>query len=415
MDYHYTWDETGNITEKATEHGTYSYGYDEVDRLTEAEYPTFSAEQWTYDPLGNRLTDTRTGSEQWQYNENNELLDSVEYRHEYDDNGSLITENNPDGTLYRTFEYNAENRVSAVKDSNGDLIAEYLYDPFGRRVKKTVYSPPGANPETTWYVYTDQGLMAELDQAGNSIDFYLFPPDGLWSTDPILRKSGSSYYYYQTDHLGTPQQLIDGSGAVVHSREMRGFGETAQTGVEDGWRFPGQLESREISSYYNGFRDYRYKSGLYIQIDPIGFIAGANLYRYSRSNPILLLDPMGLSWWRQFEDCMTRAVGGNLAFCEDLFWASATETAVETTRLACETIYRGLKCTSYCTLRVMIGTNFEEIAINSLERHIRKRVKETAKAVASKAARRLLDQAIPYERAIDAMRIIHCTWSCVPI
>jgi len=104
MDYDYTWDETGNITEKTTEHGAYSYGYDDVDRGTCADYPTFSAEEWTYDPLGNRLTDARTGDEQWQYNANNELLDSVEQSHEYDDNGSLVAEYNPDGSLKRTFE-----------------------------------------------------------------------------------------------------------------------------------------------------------------------------------------------------------------------------------------------------------------------------------------------------------------------
>jgi YD repeat-containing protein len=62
MDYSYTWDQTGNITQKATEHGLYQYGYDDIDRLVEAEYPTFSAEEWTYDPLGNRITDASMGA-----------------------------------------------------------------------------------------------------------------------------------------------------------------------------------------------------------------------------------------------------------------------------------------------------------------------------------------------------------------
>lgn len=135
MDYQYTWDETGNIREKATEHGPYRYDYDDIDRLVEAEYPTFSAEEWTYDPLGNRITDGRTGEDPWQYNDNNELLSCVEYTFEYDENGSLIAEYHPDGSLYRSHEYNAETRLSAVRDANGDLIAEYSYDPFGRRAK----------------------------------------------------------------------------------------------------------------------------------------------------------------------------------------------------------------------------------------------------------------------------------------
>jgi hypothetical protein len=51
--------------EKATEHGAYTYGYDAIDRLRQAEYPTFSPKAWTYGPLGNRLTDARTGESQW--------------------------------------------------------------------------------------------------------------------------------------------------------------------------------------------------------------------------------------------------------------------------------------------------------------------------------------------------------------
>ena len=294
MDYAYTWDETGNITEKATEHGHYQYGYDDIDRLVEAEYPTFDPEQWTYDPLGNRITDAGTGEQEWEYNDNNELLSSVEFTYDYDDNGSLIAEYHPDGTLYRSHEYNAETRLSAVRDGQGELIAEYSYDPFGRRVSKTVYDPPGQNPEITWYVYSDQGLMAELDEQGQQTDFYLFPPDGLWSTDPIFRRSEGSYFYYQTDHLGTPQQLIDRAGNLVHSREMRAFGEVAESGMEDRWRFPGQLESAETRFYYNYFRDYEPGLGRYVQSDPIGLFGGANVYLYADASPVYGLDPLGL-------------------------------------------------------------------------------------------------------------------------
>jgi RHS repeat-associated protein len=280
--------------EKAAEHGFYSYGYDAVDRLIEADYPTFSPEAWTYDPLGNRLTDARTGESQWTYNANNELLDSIERTHAYDANGSPVAEYHPDGPVYRTFDYNAETRLRTVRNENGAPIAEYIYDPFGRRVRQTVYGPPGQNPATTWYLYSDAGLMAELAGSGAQQAFYLFPPDGLWSTDPILRKSGSSHYYYQSDHLGTPQQLIDATGAVVHTREMRAFGETRQTGVEDRWRFPGQVHDAETGWHYNYFRDYAPGLGRYVQSDPIGLYAGPNEFTYVLGNPIILPDPLGL-------------------------------------------------------------------------------------------------------------------------
>lgn len=137
--------------------------------------------------------------------------------------------------------------------------------------------------------------MAELDGTGNQTDFYLFPPDRLWSTDPILRKSGSSYYYYQTDHLGTPQQLIDQVGNIVHSREMRAVGEMMQTGIEDRWRFPGQFISSEIGLYYNYWRDYSVRHGRYVQRDPAWEpYLPFSIYGYVDVNPVLHLDPYGL-------------------------------------------------------------------------------------------------------------------------
>ena len=48
MRYSYAYDAAGNITVKDTEHGAYAYGYDVLDRLTSATYPT-SGETFSYD------------------------------------------------------------------------------------------------------------------------------------------------------------------------------------------------------------------------------------------------------------------------------------------------------------------------------------------------------------------------------
>ncbi|MFH0731131.1 MAG: hypothetical protein V2B19_32905 [Pseudomonadota bacterium] len=47
MDYRYTFDAAGNIITKETEHGTYRYGYDDLDRLTSADNPDFEDEAFT--------------------------------------------------------------------------------------------------------------------------------------------------------------------------------------------------------------------------------------------------------------------------------------------------------------------------------------------------------------------------------
>jgi YD repeat-containing protein len=47
LDYTYTYDEVGNILTKTTEHGTYTYNYDAVSRLTSADNPVLDDETYT--------------------------------------------------------------------------------------------------------------------------------------------------------------------------------------------------------------------------------------------------------------------------------------------------------------------------------------------------------------------------------
>ena len=99
MRYSYAYDAAGNITVKDTEHGAYAYGYDVLDRLTSATYPT-SGETFSYDKVGNR-TAHNNGSP-WAYNANNELTARPAITYAYDANGSQIkkTEEIGDSILF---------------------------------------------------------------------------------------------------------------------------------------------------------------------------------------------------------------------------------------------------------------------------------------------------------------------------
>ncbi len=48
LDYSYSYDNSGNIVNKNTEHGDYSYGYDSASRLTSADNPTLDDESYSY-------------------------------------------------------------------------------------------------------------------------------------------------------------------------------------------------------------------------------------------------------------------------------------------------------------------------------------------------------------------------------
>ena len=113
-------------------------------------------------------------------------------------------------------------------------------------------------------------------------------------------KAGSSqpeFFYYQNDHLGTPQQLLDTQGQVVWRMKATAFGETrvdpAST-VTNNLRFPGQYYDEETNTHQNYFRDYGPEIGRYVQADPIGSSGGVNYYVYVKSEPISHRDEKGL-------------------------------------------------------------------------------------------------------------------------
>jgi RHS repeat-associated protein len=287
MSYQYSYDKMDNIIEKATEHGPYDYGYDDLYRLTDVDNPVQTDEAYSYDSVGNRLTSAEHTD--WNYNINNELqhYDGVTFR--YDANGNTI-EKNDNGKITKYF-YNIEDRLVRVEDTSGTVIATYYYDPFGRRLWKEV------DEVLTYFVYSDEGLVGEYSNAGTAIKSYGYKIGSNWTTDPLFVKEAGLYYFYQNDHLGTPQKMTGINGALMWSCRYSSFGKAeieAGSSVKNNLRFGGQYYDQETMLHYNWQRYYDLKTGRYLTTDPIELAGGINLFVYSENNPINAVDPFGL-------------------------------------------------------------------------------------------------------------------------
>jgi RHS repeat-associated protein len=288
LSYQYGYDRMDNIVNKATEHGSYTYGYDSLYRLAGAVSPVLPQENYTYDPVGNRLTSSNASD--WSYNSNNELqsYNGVSFQYDLNGNTSQKTEAGGQRTDYS---YDESDRLTEVKDDTGAVIATYYYDPFGRRLWKDV------GGTRTYFMYADEGLVAEFDGSGAQAKSYGYAPNSTWTTNPLFMKQAAQYYFYHNDHLGTPQKMTSVNGSVVWSTKYESFGnaevDLAST-IANNLRFPGQYYDLETGLHYNYRRYYDHTIARYLAVDPLGFHGGMNFFIYVNNNPPNLLDPFGL-------------------------------------------------------------------------------------------------------------------------
>jgi RHS repeat-associated protein len=225
----------------------------------------------------------------------------------YNANGSLTSRSTATSTS--TFNYNPEGRLSEVV-REGSIVARYDYDVFNRRVKKEVVAQGSVLPTTTYYLYSDEGLIGEYTATGEEQKAYGWKPHGTWGTDPVWQRSSHSpfsilhYSFFLTDHLGTPQKLITATGETVWSASYDTFGRaTVEIGaviangvkqsiggsaIENNLRFPGQYFDAETGFHNNWHRYYIPELGRYNRLDPIK--DDRNWYGYGKSNPLVFLD-----------------------------------------------------------------------------------------------------------------------------
>ena len=299
--YDYTYDRVGNRVSMEDSAGTHSYTYDELYRLLGVSDPL---EVFTYDTVGNRLSSGELEEDpldpatpiqiplEYTYNENNQLTAITKdgqpfVSFTYDNNGNMLTKTIEGQTT--SYIWDSENRLVGV--TTPTETTAYAYDPFGRRIEKMV----GA--AVTLYVYDREDIVAEYDSTGTLQATYVHGP-GI--DEPLQLKKDGVTYYYQRDGLGSITSISDGAGDKVKTYQYDSFGNIInETGtVENPYAYTGRERDAETGLYYYRARYYDPQIGRFITEDPTGvrnlLFSEMDLYVYSRNNPIIFKDPLGL-------------------------------------------------------------------------------------------------------------------------
>uniref|UniRef100_UPI0018E3B3A3 RHS repeat domain-containing protein n=1 Tax=unclassified Serratia (in: enterobacteria) TaxID=2647522 RepID=UPI0018E3B3A3 len=212
----------------------------------------------------------------------------------------------------REFRYDCQHRlVEFIEQRQGQKTHfAYAYDAFGRRIHKQdlLSQRPDA---LTRFFWQGERMVAECADDDNiftaddpkpahqaTYKSYLYSPGSFVPLAQLLGKGRKSeIYYYLTDHLGTPQELVNCKGQVAWSAAYRVYGNLAVAfvgAVAQPLRFQGQYFDAESGLHYNRYRYYSPDTARFITPDPIGLAGGLNQTQYV-PNPTGWVDPLGLA------------------------------------------------------------------------------------------------------------------------
>jgi RHS repeat-associated protein len=287
----YTLDNAGNRTAKTDQRTVVatSYGYDNIYQLLSATQGATTTENYTYDPVGNRLSDLTTSG--WSNNTSNELTARPGVSYTFDANGNTTSKTDSTGTTNYSWDF--ENRLTSVTLPGSGGTVSFKYDPFGRRIYKS------SSTATSVYAYDGDNLVEETNSSGTVVARYAQTQN---VDEPLAMLRSSATSYYEADGLGSVTSLSSAAGALAQTYTFDSFGK--QTGSTGSLTNPFQFIAREFDSetslYFMRARYFDPQTGRFINEDPAGFDAGSpNFYAYVGNDPTDGIDPYGLKCIRK--------------------------------------------------------------------------------------------------------------------
>ena len=342
LSWSYSTDPVGNILSIADTlyaANNRAYGYRDPQYFLTLGKGPWGNRSWSYDKIGNRLTETRDAvTDTYSYLTNGAGGNTPQIEriapgagpailYSYDEVGNVLE----NGTL--PFAYGDDRRMSQTGEPGSGTA--FAYDGRGFLSRSTLTRPSALQTDDTVPTYNSAGLLlhryahrslqpqnrlSPVKDSNLHVFYFAGRPvatlDGVTEGTTIGGFTTTATWQYLTvDHLGTPILVTNPLGAKVWQGGFAPFG-TDYSLAPTVLRFPGQWfdatwnGSKDAGVYYNVHRWYDVRRGRYTQPDPewlesIGDESGApsQLFAYAESQPLARIDPLGLLSFQLGNSC----------------------------------------------------------------------------------------------------------------
>ncbi|MBX3185317.1 MAG: RHS repeat-associated core domain-containing protein [Polyangiaceae bacterium] len=211
---------------------------------------------------------------------------------EYDQEGRLQARNTQEGRF--TYHFSTSSSLMEVRGPDQRVALEY--DGRGRLMRKRVYRSDEL-VKSIDYIWANQMVIQEVDRLAGTTRTYLrlnreWEVLGHVDSGP----NGEQAYLYARDSSGAVIAAFAEDGRQVFAAERSIFGDYTTTIDEVGItaRLVNQFADPDVGLYYNRFRWYDPRVGMYISRDPLELDGTWNPRDYVR-DPYRYIDPLGLA------------------------------------------------------------------------------------------------------------------------
>jgi len=184
------------------------------------------------------------------------------------------------------FSYYSNGLLKETVLPNGTKVS-YKYDPFGRRVERTIGHVPINS------LWEGNGHLAEMGASVGTRAHFL----GETPFSSIAENLDGQLRVLLEDNIGAPCAALSPAGEILSESSVDLYGRPKtlpKIGAPTGSAWPGQHHDAESHLHYNRFRYYEPDIGAYLTPDPLGLAGGISAYAYA-PDPTTYVDPLGLA------------------------------------------------------------------------------------------------------------------------